>query len=82
METVVQCQAYIRRRLQAPGYLVVETNDKHCDVSQEEEYDDDCLKVNLSDTDHEGARRCASSDNWDDGRKRLVVKLRFFNTLL
>ena len=44
LETVVQCQAYIRRRMQAPGRLVVETNDKHCDVIQEEEeYDDDCV---------------------------------------
>ena len=58
LETVVQCQAYIRWRMQAPGRLVVEANDKHCDVSQEE-YDDDCIKFHLCDTDHEGARRCA-----------------------
>ena len=45
--------------MQAPGHLVVDTNDKHCGVSQEEEYDDDCIKVGLSDIDHEGARRCA-----------------------
>ena len=59
METVFQCQAYIRNRMQAPGHLVVEANDKHCDVSQEDEYDDDCNKVGLFDTDHEGERRCA-----------------------
>ena len=29
LETVFQCQAYIRRRMHAPGHLVVETNDKH-----------------------------------------------------
>ena len=45
--------------MQAPGHVVVETNDKHCDVSQQEEYEDDCIKVGLSDTDHEGTKRCA-----------------------
>ena len=45
----------------APGHFVVETNGKQCDVRQEEEYDDESMKVGLSFTDHEGARRCAIS---------------------
>ena len=43
----------------APGHLVVETNGKECDVRQEEEHDDESMKVGLSFIDHDGARRCA-----------------------
>ena len=32
LETVVQCQVKISRRMQAPGRLVVEKNDNHRDV--------------------------------------------------
>ena len=44
-------QAYIRRRLLAPGHLE-ETNGKQCDVRQEEEHDDEGIKVDLSYIDH------------------------------
>ena len=36
LEKVVQVQAYIRRRMLAPGHLVVEMNGKQFGVSQEE----------------------------------------------
>ena len=58
---VVHFQAYDRRRMVAPGHLVVETNGKQCDVRQDEEHDDESMKVGLSFTDHKGARRCAIS---------------------
>ena len=37
---------------------MVETNDKQHGVKQEEEYDDDGIKLGLSCTDHAGAKRC------------------------
>ena len=45
----------------APGHFVVETNGKECDFWQEEEHDDESMKVGLSFIDHEGVRRCAIS---------------------
>ena len=58
---MAQVQAYIRRRLLAPGHVVVETNGKQRDVKQEEESNDEGVKVVLSHTDHERAKRCAIS---------------------
>ena len=38
---------------------MVKTNGKHCEVRQEEEYDDEDIKVGLTYVDYEGASRCA-----------------------
>ena len=58
---MAQVQAYIRRRLLAPRHVVVETNGKLRDVKQEDESNDEGVKVVLSHTDHERAKRCAIS---------------------
>ena len=47
LEKVAQGDACVRRRMPAPGHMVVETNGKQCEVRQEEEHDDEDIQVRL-----------------------------------
>ena len=61
MEEAISGQSKTRKRMSASGHLVVETNDKQYEIKQEEEFNDDDVKVVLTYLDYERVRRCAVS---------------------
>ena len=75
LEQVVQVHACIRRRMLAPGHLVVETKGKQCNVREEEEYDDKawwaCLTVIMKERSAVRPQGCLS-----ETLVRLIVAVR------